>query len=62
MSRSDAAHGLETSLTSAAQFWLFSAHGLETSLASAATTLFAAHGLDAILASDAQCGYPYLKG
>ena len=31
-----AAHGLETSLTSAAQLWLFAAHGLETILASAA--------------------------
>ena len=58
MSRSDAAHGLETSLTSAAQLWLFAAHGLEKILASAATTLFAAYALETNLASDAQCGSP----
>ena len=58
MSRSDAAHGLETSLTSDAQLWLFAAHGLETILASAATTFFAAHALETSLASDAQCGLP----
>ena len=58
MSRSDAAHGLETSLTSAAQLWLFAAHGLETILASAATTLFTAHGLETSLASATQCGLP----
>ena len=58
MSRSDAAHGLETSLTSAAQLWLFAAHGLETILASAATTLFGAHALETSLASGAQCGLP----
>ena len=33
MSRVLAANGLETSLTSAAQLWLFAAHGLETRLA-----------------------------
>ena len=58
MSRSDAAHGLETSLTSNAQLWLFAARGLEISLASAGTTLFAGQSLETILASGAQCGYP----
>ena len=58
MRRVLAAHGLETSLTSAAQLWLFAAHGLETILASAATTLFAAYALETSLASDAQCGLP----
>ena len=58
MSRSDAAHGLETSLTSAAELWLYAAHGLETILASAATTFFAAHPLETSLTSAAQQDSP----